>query len=194
MMHLNPTLNKPRYDRFTYIHMQITEIRYLPTNMRLAKQKAKYWCYKNIDSSLSSSSFGACFVELQFACLWDQWSISIWWNNWCWCCCTQKNSQVWEMLYVCYRGVSKNLSCHSNCVVWTGAPLRLQCVTLASNRTILPIYTSQKMVHYLEVTTTALLAMLCPLLVTSQEVFQAEVINFFFHFVIIARIVCLWCE
>ena len=35
------------------------------------------------------------------------------------------------------------------------------------------------MVHYLEVTTTALLAMLCPLLVTSQEVFQAEVINFF---------------
>ena len=36
------------------------------------------------------------------------------------------------------------------------------------------------MVHYLEVTTTALLAMLCPLLVTSQEVFQAEVIIFFF--------------
>ena len=35
------------------------------------------------------------------------------------------------------------------------------------------------MVHYLEVTTTALLAMLCPLLVTSQEVFQAEVIIFF---------------
>ena len=128
--------------------------------------------------------------ELYFACLWDQWSISIW----C-CCCTQKNSQVWEMLYMyAIEGSQKNLSCHSNCVVWTGAPLRLQCVTLASNRTILPIYTSQKMVHYLEVTTTALLAMLCPLLVTSQEVFQAEVINFFFHFVIIARIVCLWCE
>ena len=163
---------------------------------RYVNKKSKHIdVYKNIDLSSSSTTTFKCACvefELYFACLWDQWSISIW----C-CCCTQKNSQVWEMLvvvYVCYRGVSKNLSCHSNCVVWTGAPLRLQCVTLASNRTILPIYTSQKMVHYLEVTTTALLAMLCPLLVTSQEVFQAEVINFFFHFVIFARIVCLWCE
>lgn len=105
-----------------------------------------------------------------------------------------KYERCWLLYMYAIEGSQKNLSCHSNCVVWTGAPLRLQCVTLASNRTILPIYTSQKMVHYLEVTTTALLAMLCPLLVTSQEVFQAEVINFFFHFVIIARIVCLWCE
>ena len=38
------------------------------------------------------------------------------------------------------------------------------------------------MVHYLEVTTTAaLLAILCPFMVMAQEVFQAEVINLFFH-------------
>ena len=96
-----------------------------------------------------------------------------------------KYERCWLYMYA-IEGSQKNLSCHSNCVVWTGAPLRLQCVTLASNRTILPIYTSQKMVHYLEVTTTALLAMLCPLLVTSQEVFQAEVI-IFFYFVIFTR-------
>ena len=98
-----------------------------------------------------------------------------------------KYERCWLLYMYAIEGSQKNLSCHSNCVVWTGAPLRLQCVTLASNRTISPIYTSQKMVHYLEVTTTALLAMLCPLLVTSQEVFQAEVINFFFHFVIFAH-------
>ena len=39
------------------------------------------------------------------------------------------------------------------------------------------------MVHYLEVTTTAaLLAILCPFMVMAQEVFQAEVINLFFHY------------
>ena len=162
--------------KISILHIIYTcRLQNLDTNMNLGKQIAKYWCYKNIDLS-PSSLFGAC-VELQFACLWCQWSISIWWNNnWC-CCCTQKKSQVWEMLYVCYRGVSKNLSCHSNCVVWTGAPLRLQCVTLASNRII---YTIQKMVHYMEVTTTAaLLAILCPFMVISQEAFHAEVINLF---------------
>ena len=54
-----------------------------------------------------------------------------------------KYERCWLLYMYAIEGSQKNLSCHSNCVVWTGAPLRLQCVTLASNRTITYLYYSE---------------------------------------------------